>query len=62
MSLTSVTLQLKMLMEAPETLHITGISQTALSCALPALQLLSDCWVIYGSMASKENANLSAVR
>lgn len=42
----SDTLQLKMLMEAPETLHITGVLQTALSCALPTLQLLSNCWVI----------------
>lgn len=39
----SDTLQLKMLMEAPETLHITGILQTALSCAMPTLQLLSNC-------------------
>lgn len=39
----SDTLQLKMLMEAPDTLHITGILQTALSRALPTLQLLSNC-------------------
>lgn len=38
----SDTLQLKMLVEAPETPHITGILQTALSCALPTLQLLSN--------------------
>lgn len=37
------TVLLKMLVEAPETPHITGILQTALSCALPTLQLLSNC-------------------
>lgn len=40
----SDTLQLmKMIMEVPENLHSTGILQTALSCALPTLQLLSNC-------------------